>query len=197
MAIRTPNEPNGAREAITRAIPPLFAGGTGTGPLPPIEGDAGAALESAAPHPVFVVGLHTVAQGRLLTGARQLGWRYLLLQGENAVATITLQRDAETEEFVFSHLTRGPYVAATVEGIDVAEHRPEIEEDDFELRLLDVPAVSLRTIWLHGETADLLIPLAPAPAPIEAHRVYREEELLDSLRRLAGRWTGRADDAGG
>ena len=62
----------------------------------------------------------------------------------------------------------------------------------YQPRLLSVPELYMLTLWLHGDctadgadgrpaATDLLVPLAPAPPGIAAHRPHRVAELLPVL----------------
>jgi hypothetical protein len=199
MPILTANVPHGGDEVISRAIAPLFLqSDEKSSPVGSIDAEGGTLIvEPAAPHMVFVVGLDDISEGRLLASARQDGWRYLLLRGEEAVASATLEQDDETGGVEFSHLTQGPFVDSTVEGIRRVEALPQVEVEDFELRLLDAPALYLRTLWLHGNDRDLLVPLAPAPPSVEPYRAYTENELLDAIRDSAQTRLGDEADVGG
>jgi hypothetical protein len=52
--------------------------------------------------------------------------------------------------------------------------------------MLSVPGLYMLALWLHDDSAedhaeDLLVPLAPAPPGIAAHRVHRAADLLPAL----------------
>jgi hypothetical protein len=62
----------------------------------------------------------------------------------------------------------------------------------FQPRLLSVPELYMLTLWLHRDPeadaaagtpqpSDVLVPLAPAPPGIAAHRPHRVAELLPLL----------------
>jgi hypothetical protein len=62
----------------------------------------------------------------------------------------------------------------------------------YQARLLSIPGLYMLTLWLHGDCAadgadghlagtDLLVPLAPAPPGIAAHRPHRVADLLPTL----------------
>jgi hypothetical protein len=68
----------------------------------------------------------------------------------------------------------------------------ETMKQPYQARLLSVPSLYMLTLWLHGDCAadgaaghpaatDLLVPLAPAPPGIAAHRPHRVAELLPVL----------------
>ncbi|MCS0600652.1 hypothetical protein NX794_05315 [Streptomyces sp. LP11] len=135
------------------------------------------------PLPVHVLDRIT-AQG--LTATRLAGWRFLIRCDGRAVAA------AETmltpDGWAFSHFFEGPYVASTERALQQAE----VLQQPYQARLLSLPGLYMLTLWLHGDCAcdgaaghpaatDLLIPLAPAPPGISAHRPFRVAELLPVL----------------
>ncbi|WP_310435981.1 hypothetical protein [Streptomyces sp. 3330] len=121
-----------------------------------------------------------------VTATRLAGWRFLIRCGDRAVAA------AETrltpDGWAFSHFFEGPYIASTERALRQAESTAQ----PFQPRLLSVPGLYMLTLWLHGDSSsdgttghpaptDLLVPLAPAPPGIAAHRAHRVAELLPLL----------------
>ncbi|WP_225839042.1 hypothetical protein [Streptomyces sp. NK08204] len=124
------------------------------------------------------------AQG--LSATRLAGWRFLIHCGDRAVAA------AETmltpDGWAFSHFFEGPYITSTERALQQAEGL----QQPYQPRLLSVPGLYMLTLWLHGDCAadgaeghpaatDLLVPLAPAPPGIFAHRPHRVADLLPVL----------------
>ncbi|MEV0486760.1 hypothetical protein AB0I69_39970 [Streptomyces sp. NPDC050508] len=135
------------------------------------------------PLPVHVLDSVT-PEGTAVT--RLAGWRFLIRCGDRAVAA------AETmltpDGWAFSHFFEGPYIAATERALRQAENM----KGAYQPRLLSVPGLYMLTLWLHGDltadgadghpaASDLLVPLAPAPPGIAAHRPHRVAELLPVL----------------
>ncbi|MET9116804.1 hypothetical protein ABZX38_21795 [Streptomyces longwoodensis] len=135
------------------------------------------------PLPVHVLDRIT-PEGRAVT--RLAGWRFLIRSGERAVAA------AETrltpDGWAFAYFFEGPYIAST----ELAVRQAESTAQPHQARLLSVPGLYMLTLWLHGDCAsdgtgghpaptDLLVPLAPAPPGIAAHRPHRVAELLPLL----------------
>ncbi|KUN41826.1 hypothetical protein [Streptomyces longwoodensis] len=135
------------------------------------------------PLPVHVLDRIT-PEGRAVT--RLAGWRFLIRSGERAVAA------AETrltpDGWAFAYFFEGPYIAST----ELAVRQAESTAQPYQARLLSVPGLYMLTLWLHGDCAsdgtgghpaptDLLVPLAPAPPGIAAHRPHRVAELLPLL----------------
>ncbi|PBC80955.1 hypothetical protein SAMN05428945_4532 [Streptomyces sp. 2224.1] len=117
---------------------------------------------------------------------RLAGWRFLVRGGERAVATAEAVLTADG--WTFARFCGGPYVAATEQALAQAESLAT----PYQPRLLSVPELYMLTLWLHHDTAsdgtegpaapgDLLVPLAPAPPGIAAHRPQRIADLLPRL----------------
>ncbi|MFJ4810744.1 hypothetical protein [Streptomyces longwoodensis] len=135
------------------------------------------------PLPVHVLDRIT-PEGQAVT--RLAGWRFLIRSGERAVAA------AETrltpDGWAFAYFFEGPYIPST----ELAVRQAESTAQPYQARLLSVPGLYMLTLWLHGDCAsdgtgghpaptDLLVPLAPAPPGIAAHRPHRVAELLPLL----------------
>ncbi|MDI3424193.1 hypothetical protein [Streptomyces luteolus] len=117
---------------------------------------------------------------------RLTGWRFLLHSGEQPVAAADTM--LTPDGWTFSHFFEGPYVTSTAHALRQAEGLPVT----YQPRLLSVPELYMLTLWLHGDLAadpgegaprpaDLLVPLAPAPPGIAAHRPHRVANLLPVL----------------
>ncbi|MFI8950508.1 hypothetical protein ACIGO6_28775 [Streptomyces sp. NPDC053750] len=160
------SSPTAVREARTPSL--LVAQGPATPELP---------------LPVHVLDRIT-AEG--VTATRLAGWRFLIRCGDRAVAAADTMLTADG--WAFSHFFEGPYVASTERALRQAEAMPQA----YQPRLLSVPGLYMLTLWLHGDctadatagrpaATDLLVPLAPTPPGIAAHRPHRVAELLPVL----------------
>ena len=105
---------------------------------------------------------------------------------------------------MFSHVNAGPFVSGTVDALAVAEQVAEADERQLELRLLNVPALYLMSVWLQpssqeGADEGLFVPIAPAPPGFEANRTYDRGEFTSALGSAAGSVpeVGRDDTEGG
>ncbi|MFV0137228.1 hypothetical protein ACLGIH_29225 [Streptomyces sp. HMX87] len=135
------------------------------------------------PLPVHVLDRVT-ADGVPVT--RLAAWRFLIRCGDRAVAAADTM--LTPDGWAFSHFFEGPYIASTERALRQAESVPQ----PYQPRLLSVPGLYMLTLWLHGDRAadpsaghpaptDLLVPLAPAPPGIAAHRAHRVADLLPVL----------------
>lgn len=136
----------------------------------------------AAPHQVFHLSLPDAVRDRPVEHARPGGWRFMVVNDSRALAAVRVrERDGASESYVFSELNSGPFVDATVEAL----RRLEASRQDFrELRLLDLPALYLQALWLHGDD-DRFMALPPAPSAFEPYRLYSEEEFSQRVTELA------------
>ncbi|MEV7871845.1 hypothetical protein AB0P17_38385 [Streptomyces sp. NPDC088124] len=114
---------------------------------------------------------------------RLTGWRFLIRSGDRSVAAADTMLTADG--WAFSRFFEGPYLPSTERALRQAESLTTA----YQPRLLSVPELYMLTLWLHGDTeadpgagapapTDILVPLAPAPPGIAAHRPHRVAELL-------------------
>jgi hypothetical protein len=145
-------------------------------------------LSAALPHQVFNLGLADAAEGALVR-AQPSGWRYLLEADQEVVASGETRLDGD-DRHTFSHINEGPFVRGTVRALAVAEKAAHEHERDLEFAVLHVPALYLMSVWLRPDaTAELaeslFIPIAPAPAGLEADQVYTSQEFSARVAELA------------
>ncbi|MGQ4374448.1 hypothetical protein ACN6K9_000256 [Streptomyces sp. SAS_267] len=135
------------------------------------------------PLPVHVLDRITPAGA---SATRLAGWRFLIRSGDRAVAAADTM--LTPDGWAFSRFFEGPYVTAT----ELALRQAETMQQPYQARLLSVPELYMLTLCLHGDctadgatghpaATDLLVPLAPAPPGIAAHRPYLVTELLPVL----------------
>ncbi|MEU3215646.1 hypothetical protein [Streptomyces sp. NPDC006971] len=161
--------PTAVREARTPALR------SAQGPLSP-----------ELPLPVHV--LDRIGPGGVAPATRLAGWRFLIRDSGRAVAAADTM--LTPDGWAFSHFFEGPYVPAT----ELALRQAETVTPHYQPRLLSVPALYMLALWLHADPeadasggslapADLLVPLAPAPPGIAAHRAHRVADLLSLMTR--------------
>ncbi|MFF3849731.1 hypothetical protein [Streptomyces sp. NPDC002328] len=180
MPLHVPPAPAPAlRSVLTALASPTAVSGARTPSLRTAEGTATPEL----PLPLHVLDRIT-PEG--VSATRLAGWRFLIRCGDRAVAAAETELTADG--WAFSHFFEGPYIGSTERALRQAESMPQ----PYQARLLSVPGLYMLTLWLHGDCAsdgatghpaatDLLVPLAPAPPGIAAHRPLRVAELLPVL----------------
>ncbi|MEU6225121.1 hypothetical protein [Streptomyces sp. NPDC047042] len=180
MPLHVPPAPAPALRAVLTALSSPTA--VREAPTPSLRAAQGPTTPEL-PLPVHVLDRITPAGA---SASRLTGWRFLIRSGDRAVAA------AETmltpDGWAFSHFFEGPYIAST----ERALRQAETMKQPYQARLLSVPELYMLTLWLHGDitadgaeghlaATDLLVPLAPAPPGIAAHRPHRVAELLPVL----------------
>jgi hypothetical protein len=150
-------------------------------------------LSHSEAHPVYFVPLDALTEGKLLKAAKQTSWRYLLVKGSAAIAEAELSsrsrqtKGGRSHSLDFLRFTQGPFASATVDALHAAERLPQVARADYELRLLNIPAVYLVALWLHGAKDDILIPMGDPPAGLKRNEPYNEPAVIAALRDSAGR----------
>ncbi|MFF7591571.1 hypothetical protein ACFZCK_29250 [Kitasatospora purpeofusca] len=178
MTLQTPQPPPSALRAVLAALdsetalrqPAAAALRRPTGPLLPA-------------HPLAV---HVLDGPRAeLAAARRTGWRFLIKDGTEVAAAAEVVQGSEGH--TFSHFTAGPYLDSTVRALRQAWQLAQSSRTRCQPRLLTFPGQYATALWLHspdgGPGTDLLIPLAPAPMGVTAHRAHPAAELLPVLAR--------------
>ena len=179
MPVTQRDPPTEVREAVQAALQHFAR--IPEAQLHALAGTRPSELALTVPHPVFSLGLSDLTATGALTATRPTGWRYLLRQGDEVVASAATSATRAGDE-QFSHFNQGPFVASTTVALATANGLPETQDRSFELRLLNVPALFTMALWLHADgDNDVLIPLNPSPDGIESNRPYSADVLLRLL----------------
>ena len=118
---------------------------------------------------------------------RLTGWRFLIRSGDRAVAAAETMLTADG--WAFSHFFEGPYLASTERALRQAESHGTAPTSR---GCCPCPSSTCSRCGCTATRAptpppatppptDLLVPLAPAPPGIAAHRPHRVAELLPVL----------------
>ncbi len=182
MTLQTPQPPPSALRAVLAALTSDAAlRQSGAAPL---RSPTGPLLPA---HPLAVHQLPPgVGTPRALAAAPRTGWRFLIKHGGEVVAAAEVVKAVEGH--TFSHFAAGPYLDSTVQALTQAWQLTHPLRAPYQARLLSIPGQYATALWLHSTDAatpgdDLLIPLAPAPLGMTAHRAYPAAELLALLTR--------------
>ncbi|MEU2157020.1 hypothetical protein ABZ532_18725 [Streptomyces sp. NPDC019396] len=182
MPLHVPPAPTPALRSVLTALGSPAA--VRQAPTPTLRSVQGA-VSAELPLPVHVLDQVVPRPGQA-PRTRLAGWRFLIRAGERSVAAADTM--LTPDGWAFSHFFEGPYLVSTERALIQAEALTT----DYQPRLLSIPELYMLTLWLHGDTAadasagapapdDLLVPLAPAPPGIAAHRPHRAAELLPVL----------------
>jgi hypothetical protein len=165
------NAPSGSREALGR----YFSEGTAPSFL---RGGNLSTLSASDAYPVYIASLQDLLAGRL--PPRPHVWRHLLFQADGPVAEADVTHAEQTPRVVAMH--RGPRAAATARALEATA---EIHEKDYELRMLESPAIHLVAVWLHADTGGVMIPIEPDQSGLDRDQAIPMDDALPRLRDLA------------
>jgi len=193
MAIHYAQEPANGSYLVRSG---LHRVSTRPGPLTASGVDANA-LELSEPHRVYDLRADLVAAGKGLDSATHTGYRYLAKGGGKHLAAAEVHVDGTGTATLLANINYGPYVQATADAIEKAGALADVAKGSYEARVLRFAAIGVMALWLKPDKggADILYPLAPAPAGIDAEKPYSEAEFMAAIRPLAERRAAKKDPA--
>ena len=136
--------------------------------------------------PVYHLGVEDLKGRKDVSAAKLVSWRYLIKHRgkEVASADAIIDDDGTT---MFSHVNEGPLVRGLVSALEIANSQSIIRNNDFEARILMVPALYVAALWLADieEGKDYAVPFEPSPDPLRPNRLVPMDRFMNILYRLA------------
>jgi len=153
--------------------------------------DEGVDPEISAHHPVYSAGLNSVLEATLLKDAIFTGWNYIVFNRnqEKSEPLLTAQvpvgaLEATKTQPHQAHLSYSTFGRDFIKAIHKAEKLRAKSEEEFEVRVLEVPELYSISLWLHGKH-NLFLPLPPGPKELKPFVLTAEKRFLDILRDVA------------
>ncbi|QSB21523.1 hypothetical protein JN403_12275 [Pseudomonas sp. 15A4] len=138
--------------------------------------------------PFYHLSLDQLLYDNALEKAIRTGWRYPVI-GSIKAGLVDIRGDEGTNSASFGGLSYGGVAERFIQASTIAAGQLANSTDEYEPRLLDVPALSFLAFWLRSSEGDWFIPLlegSPSSAPLQMVR-----EVLPQLRtRAASRTVG-------
>ncbi|GAB3085348.1 hypothetical protein [Micromonospora schwarzwaldensis] len=181
MPLHVPEPPHGQADQVKSKLHRFADEGRFTGKA--LRGARKEQLDVSTPHQVFTMGLDDVLAGGGVDRTQPAGWRYLIEDSGQPIASAETSAGPEGTQEV-SKFTEGPFVAATDKAMKIVRRLPKLAAAGFELRLLRIPAVYQMALWLHSAEEDLLVPLEPSPIGKEG-KAMPAGEFFSDLAELA------------
>jgi hypothetical protein len=179
MAIKAGSAPHDAKSKLSKAMRHLLR----TQPSADAPVMAGSVPVTSQPMPVFTLKLNDIQQGEFSKTAEQTGWRYLVVNGDASVGLADLKRSDGGSEF--SGLTKGPIVKNFEDAVELADKNYAKDRSNYELRVLEIPAVNVAAVWLHGDK-DVFIPYMEA-GKLGPSVVREDPHFVSKVRSVAAR----------
>lgn len=146
------------------------------------------AMTIGTPYQVDYLALDDVANGNLQKRVAVTQWRHLIVQGEQPLAEVEMDRDGNPVA-----LYEGP----GKDGLQQALARADALEGDYEARVVQSAALKFIALLLTGGTQDLFIPYPPNLTPLANFEPVTVPEAMAVLQPLATdiREAMRGDDS--
>lgn len=183
MPLHYATEPKNGSSLVQKGLGKLS---TRTSPLSG-RGVDFAALQISPPHAVYDLRADAVAKGGGLASATATGFRYLVQGGGANLAAAEVHTDATGAATLLANINYGPYVEATAQALTQVAKLAAVSAGSFEVRLLRFSAIALMALWLKADSGgdDIIYPLAPAPAPLQAESPYSAGDFIKAILPLA------------
>jgi hypothetical protein len=130
----------------------------------------GGAPQTGSPIPVYHLPLAQLKDSDPLASAKLTCWSYPVIGGMRP-GLADIRENSVDGTTSFAGLSYGILATRFLEASVLAEHSLNAADEEFEPRLLDVPALRFAALWLHGSSTDHFIPLLegspPGSAPLK------------------------------
>ena len=179
-AIIYPKAPYGGREIVVTNVGPILSHDTRF-----FNGLKMEDLTVAEPYrEYYVTNLAMLASGHMLSATALRSWRYMLMQGTDAVGAATLICGGTNGSALkYNDVQRPFFPDASLEALRAAEKLPQTKKQDYEVRALNIAPLNFVAVWLHGESDDIIIPLPPTFGRFNEDQPYSEAEIIKVLKK--------------
>jgi hypothetical protein len=151
-----------------------------------------AAIEKAKPPipgeaiPLYYIGLSDISEKKDINEAKNTGWLYQLKQNDEIVANAVTIIEPNGEH-LFSAINEGPLVTGIVKGIKAAEEQSQLKTEDFEVRVLIIPAIYIASLWFVGKNnkTNYIMPIEPTLEPFKLYILMPLKEFFDIVQENA------------
>lgn len=143
------------------------------------------------PTPIYGVGLQEIMEleNRFLERTAPIGWRYLLLAGQlEGPSTIPATKPCTVDVVEGSdgrpqpvRFNQGWFAEGHAVAIAAAHRVVSTENEGYEIRILEIPALASSAVWLHSPSQDRFFPIlteARPANPIEEDMAFVERTVV-------------------
>jgi hypothetical protein len=139
------------------------------------------------PHSVYDLRADEIAKGGGLETAHLTAQRYLIKGPSGYIAAAEVQLDNTGAATLLANINFGPFVGPSGQALDDLAALDIVKQGSYEARMLRFSAIQVLAIWLKsdGAGADIIYPLSPAPAFLQAGKTYSVGDFLNQIRPYA------------
>jgi hypothetical protein len=185
MPLTFATPPQGGKVAVIKGLQDVAPASTLVGVAAAAAGPAG--LRVMEPFPVYSLGLSALVSNGL-DAAHLIGWRYLIVAGQNVVQAAEIFTPQKGGALELSSLTTG-HAREMEDVLRNAEALPQVAQGDYEIRALRVPALYVTALWLKGlqKNRDLFLMVPPLFPPFNDKVPYDRDDFLKLLKAAAAK----------
>ncbi len=142
---------------------------------------------ASTPLPVYHLGADAIAEQRGLAAAKHVGWLTTVRNGTEIMGSLEFaprkRGRSDAPPVQFTSFAKGALHRGLAKAVDVAAKHAQRRK--VRARILRAPAVYLLALWLTEGNEDALLPVAPAPPPLEAGKLVPAAQALAALAEAA------------
>lgn len=188
MPIETPEAPKLSIETLYAMLPAFIASAGIRQTAPHFAANVLASPQNLASpglsYPVYALGLADVASGAGVRRAKLSAWRHeFAAEGEVVSAEVSTGRRP-----AFAGLNVNSRFRSVLQELRLAGEAADFADKPYEARLLQIPAMGVRALWLKAKSrshADVMIPLAPTRSELNAGQHYSAAAFVAALKGAA------------
>jgi hypothetical protein len=118
------------------------------------------ATNLSQPVQLFILALRDIKSENFLDKARPFGWRYLVVNAGPVAMADLKSGSSANKPSSFAALIQGPLTQSFSRACALVQRRFGATAQKYEVRLLEVPALSVSALWVHSKVGqDIFIPL--------------------------------------
>jgi hypothetical protein len=144
-----------------------------------------AGAEAPPPLPVYSFPLDDLAAGKDPRSKSPVAWKYLLVTGSQPVRTANVVL-TPSGGYAFASISAA-HASGIGQAILLAENSPVASKGNYEMRLVEVPALYVTALWLKNQKSktDHFIVIPPAPNGFQPYAVSHAADFLKLLKAAA------------
>ena len=179
MTITTSPAPENCDRVLVEALLDLASSADPTEAL----GGSVAEVTFAKPMLVFVVGLEDAASRPILSVARPVSWRYLVI-GPDSTALADLDAALQGGSVEFQRINEGKNASNLRTALDQADALFSNTHEAYEARILEIPAIYTSSVWISGAHKNIFIPYLD-DVRLAGGEPSVQQDFLDAVRQRA------------
>jgi hypothetical protein len=147
--------------------------------------------------PIYTLGLNDIAHGAGLRAAQLDADSWRLLAGASNLSAATEVGRGPTGEWKVTSTSQGPRIDEALRAAQLAisdwQRRPELEQGNFQLRILSIPSLVTEAFWLKSEGggSDFVIPYHTLIRGLEPGTTLSEKDFLSKTLGVARQRTAK------